>query len=293
MTNLWRINISPASEPGVDAREFCFARGILGFGWPVNVGRTPLTWQEYEERATSLYYDSGDRGWWPAANAIHNRMKIGDLIWSRDWSAVYYLGKVIGEWQYSESAAHLRADVVNYRSCEWLKVGLADEVPGAVRNSFSRARVLQCVCSDAALTYSAKLFDDSRGTSEYAYLYRDRPSDLFGLLSHSALEDLVGLYLQSLGYSIVPSTCHRTSAAYEFVLRHRTGGYKAVVQVKVNESLNRDDYVEMAENVYLFTASELYRGHEAKNVHCITRKALEEYAERNRERLPAPIARWL
>lgn len=294
MTALWRINISPAARDGADPRAFCFGRGIVGFGWPVEANTANLSWTQYEELATELYYNADDHGWWPAANALYNRMRIGDLVWSRDWYGVYYIGRVCGEWQYSDDIEHQRVDIFNFRACEWYRVGLADRVPGAVRNSFSRGRVLQVVNAPSALIYSAKVFDRLAGRNEYRDLAFDGKHDLFELISSSALEDLVGLYLQSIGYSIVPSTCHRTSAAYEFVLRHRESGEPATLQVKSGgQTLNRDDYQSLPGTVFLFAVCEVYTGQEHSSIRTISRAVLEDFAKENQETLPETISVWL
>lgn len=293
-TTLWRINISPAAESDVDPREFCFTKGILGFGWPLEESEGVVEWENYERLATALYYENGDYGWWPAANALHNRMQIGDLVWSRDWNGVYFLGRVAGQWEYTVDLEHRRADIVNYRRCEWYKVGVADKVPGAVRNSFSRGRVLQAIWNDTALSYSKLTFNQCACRTEYADISSEERPDLFSLLSPTDLEDLVGLYLQSIGYSIVPSSCQRTSAAYEFVLRHRKDGRTATAQVKAGgQSLDRDEYTCLPGEVYLFASSENYTGSEHQNVHCIARSTLETFVNESGHILPSTVAIWM
>jgi hypothetical protein len=269
---------------------------------PQNPGRfnsdgKAISWREYERLATRLYYDAGDRGWWPAANALYNRMRVGDLVWSRDWQGLYYLGRVSGEWEYSEKSDHKDADIVNFRRCEWYCIGVADRVPGAVRNSFSRGRVLQAVNDQSSLKYSERIFAKVSGRKEYGPLKEEdanESSDLFSLISPFALEDLVGLYLQSLGYSIVPTSCQRTSATYEFVLRHRECGEMAAVQVKSgSQVLNRDDYSGFPGTMYLFAASEQYAGGHHPSVKTISRADLIKFISHNKRILPETITVWL
>lgn len=287
MTNLWRINISPSAQQGVDPRAFCFERGLVGCGWGVEYSGAGLPWKHYESKATEIYYEAGDKGWWPAVNAIHNRMKIGDLVWSRNWDGVYFLGRVTGEWHYDDTGEHYRADIINFRTCEWHRIGVADKVPGAVRNSFSRGRVLQVVNSTTALAYSTKLLGLDSGDLEL-------DNNIFGLISAGGIEDLVGLYVQSLGYLVVPSTCQRTTAFYEFVLRHRETGRKATIQVKAGTTpLDRDAYRELSDEVFLFTVSESYSGRNYSNVHCLSRETLESFARKNKHLLPETISMWL
>ena len=82
--NVWRINIKTDSAEGVDPRRFCLDRNILGVGWPVGE-RESLDWDKYQALGTAKYCDKGDKGWWPAVNAVRNRMAEGDLCWTRDW----------------------------------------------------------------------------------------------------------------------------------------------------------------------------------------------------------------
>ena len=93
--NVWRITIKTDAVEGVDPRRFCLERNILGVGWPVD-GPQSLDWDTYHALGTAKYYDDGDKGWWPAVNAIRNRMTEGDLCWTRDWEGNYYLGRVAG-----------------------------------------------------------------------------------------------------------------------------------------------------------------------------------------------------
>jgi hypothetical protein len=238
------------------------------------------------------YYNKGNKSWWPALRALHERMEIGDLVWSRNWDGVYFLGRVHGQWQYSNDPAHRSADIVNFRRCKWYRAGLVDDVPGAVRNSFSRGRTLQRVEDEAAAAYSKRLLNR---LSRRNYFREAPPSeDFFGLLSPGAAEDLVGLYLQSRGYSMVPSSCHRTTAKYEFVLRHRRTGEIASLQVKTGRApLCRDDFAELPGRVFLFAASQDYRGRRRSNVSCISSSQLRLFARRNRHLLPRTITTWL
>ena len=64
------------------------------------VNASPWTGDKYQALGTAEYYDQGDKGWWPAVNAIRYRMAEGDLCWTRDWDGNYYLGRVEGAWQY-------------------------------------------------------------------------------------------------------------------------------------------------------------------------------------------------
>ena len=163
---IWRITISTDAVEGVDPRRFCLERNILGVGWRVD-GPESLDWDAYNALGTEQYYDKGDRGWWPAVNAIANRMREGDLCWTRDRDGDYYLGRVAGPWHYDATRANADADIVNLRPCHWIRTGTVDSVPGKVLNSFRAGRTLQAVHDDTVSFYSRLQFNLGGGTPPY------------------------------------------------------------------------------------------------------------------------------
>lgn len=295
----WRLNIKTGSQEHTDPREFCFDRGILGVGWPLCEGIEKLAWEEYRQKAEKKYkVDRQDKGWWRALNAIANRMKVDDLVWTRDSKGVYYLARVLGEWRYEAFPENLAADVVNVRECNWKEVGPVDAVPGRVANSFSRGGALASVPDNIVLTYSAKLYDELAEEDIYADSIASIPqdADLFSLLSDFACEDLVGTYLQvKEGYSIVPSSCKRSTPHYEFVMKHKKTGERAVAQVKGGaESLQIADYATLpVDRVFLFTARGQYRGPAHPKVECLEPNDMERFARENPKIMSEEIARWI
>jgi hypothetical protein len=296
--NVWRLNIKPDAQVGVDPREFCFEKTILGVGWPLDEASTEVGWEQYRERAEQKYeVGLNDKGWWRALNALHNRMEIGDLVWCRDRKGVYRLGQVTGEWRYVSTREHREADIVNVRDCEWCEVGTEDAVPGKVAQSFALGGTLRRVSDepdDTISTFSKRLYNDCSQSPTYEVL--TPPNDLFTLLGPDACEDLVGLYLQSEeGYGVVPSTCKRSTPYYEFVLHHRSTGKKAIVQVKSGtESLSIDDYAELpVDVVFLFTARGSYEGGPIPRVKCLEPVDLKRFACDNKHLMTDEIVRWM
>ena len=230
MTSLWRITINPDAEATSDPREFCLKQGYCGVGWSVETDATSLDWETYYQLGEKQYYYKDDRGWWPAIHALHDRMEIDDLCWTRDHSGTYHLGRITGPWQYVKLPGSYENDIYNLRTCEWQKIGKEDDVPGAVVRSLMRGRTIQQVHDETALVYSQNLFNEIIEKIHYHLV--EHSSDLFSLLSPDDLEDVVGLYLQARGYLILPSTCKRSTQAYEFVLIHKDTGERATIQVK-------------------------------------------------------------
>lgn len=290
LPTVWRINIKTGAEAGVDPRRFCLSGQCLGVGWPVGDAEC-LDWDAYVEQAKLTY--PKDNGWWPALNALRNRMRVDDLCWTRDLAGVYYLGRITGPWRYIGCPEHRQADVVNVRSCEWLTVGLVDKVPGKVVNSFGPNRTVQVVDDETVRIFSA-YFYNTKTTSEFRYDLPVVLPDIFSLLSSEDCEDLVALYMQLAGYLLLASTCKRSTSAYEFVMRHRASGEHAVAQVKNGfDDLKVEDYHTFPGKVFLFTTRGRYIGDPPDNVVCLSGAEVRRFIQEHEHFLPERIKVWL
>ena len=290
---LWRLNIKTSAQDGFDPRQFCLEKDFAGVGWPVEDenGRPPKDLDHYLKLGQTRYYDEGDNGWWPAVNAIGNRMDKGDLCWTRDWNGVYYLGKIAGPWQYLHGDDADAVDVHCVRPCRWVRVGLLDAVPGAVERSFGPSRTVQAVDDETAEAYSHYIYGQLSGKSTIAA--NGRP-DIFGLLSPLDHEDLAALYLQTKGYVIIPSTVKSSTAAYEWVMFHQKTGEKAVLQVKSgNAWIDVAPLADIPSRVFVVAAEGVAAGSIPSNVTCISREQLLQFARDRRVILPERIRRYL
>lgn len=293
MSNIWRLNIKTDASGDVDPRMFCINNKILGVGWAVEFDGD-VDWDTYYKLAMESYYNKGVKGWWPAVNALKNRMKENDLCWTRDWSGIYYLGRIVGEdWIYRGDKDYREADVANIRHCDWKKVGEIDSVPGKVINSFIPPRAVQRVDDESVCLYSQFLFDSLSGHTHHSQPRQS--ADLFSLISSEDCEDLVGLFLQEKGYRIIPSSCRIDTAAYEFVLKHAETGNAAVVQVKQGYvDLNVDDYTTLQpKEVYLFTTHGKYTGGYSQNIYCISPEEIKAFALNRRGVLSDRVKTWI
>lgn len=292
MSVVWRLIIKTNAQPGIDPHQFCISQGILGVGWQVPA-RNPLDWDTYYKRGETAYYNKeGCKGWWPAVNAVGRRMQLNDLCWTRNPRGEYFLGRITSNWRYARSARHLDADVVNIRRCKWFRVGLVDAVPGKVVNSFIPNRALQVVDDETVSIYSQFLFNKLSGTKVYAL--PTHQLDLYSLLSSEDLEDIVGLYLQQRGFSVIPSSCKSHTASYEYTLRHRTSGREAIVQAKSgNVDLTIDDFASNEYDAYLFTSEGRYLGRSHESVHCLNRRVITRFLRSHHRVVPSRVATWL
>lgn len=283
--NVWRLNIKPDSDPGTDPRQFCFDRGILGAGWPIDTSVADAG--EYRDQAREKY---GDGSWQSFFRAIHSRMEEGDLCWSRDLGGIYYLGRVVGPWRYETEPAHVRADVVNVRDCDWVEVGEADAVPGKVVNSF-RGRTLQRVKGGTVETFSRHVY--SKNCPDQEYELDGSEIDLFRLLGPMDCEDVVGAYLQEEGYRLAPSTCKKNTPQYEYVLRG-PDGQKTFVQVKQGkQDLSAADYEHLDGEVYLFTTHGEYRIEDQKDIYGLKRSRIESFIYDRLSLLSERVQNWV
>lgn len=299
--NLWRINIKPSSKDGVNPRRFCLEKNILGVGWAIGESDN-MTWEEYEDKALEIYYyedkinfkkKHGSRSWKSAINIIKYNMKIGDLCWTRDQNGVYYLGRIIGEWEYKGTKEYIDADIVNIRKCVWIKIGLIDEVPGKVINSFAARSTVQKVWDNTAVEYSKLLYNQY--TSEEKYELNLSNKSIYSLLSPDDCENVIGLYLQKeRGYYIIPKTNRLDTVKYEFVLKHKDSGEKAIVQVKSgNVPLNIDSFKGLADKVFLFTTEGSYQGKLNESIEVLNKDTVEEFIFNNIKIMPDVIRTWI
>ncbi|QBS36862.1 hypothetical protein E1B22_02135 [Thermaerobacter sp. FW80] len=234
-----------------------------------------------------------DKSWLSTLNALRNNMKVDDLCYMRDRGGTYWLGRITSEWRYDGDPELFSADLVNVRSCEWYCVGSADAVPGKVAASFRARRTLQRI-SDVEL-YSKILYNRLSQSSYYCVDATDVGSrEFWALLSDEDCEDLVAIYLQvERDFVIVPSTCKRDTAGYEYVLVHRHTGQRAVVQVKSGDTpATAMSVQDPGTKVFLFAASGSYGG-DCSGCVCLDPNEVRDFALEKTQILPRRIQAWI
>jgi len=150
--NIWRIHLKTEAKPGFDVPDFCIKKGIVGIGWRVDDMGKPQSPEEYEKWAESKYKDPG---WRRAANAMA-KMEIDDIIWTRDNSGNYYVGRITSDWEYLGSENY---DIGSIRKCEWYEVGKIEKVAGDIANNFIPPAAIQPVNSDAVEKFSKIIYN--------------------------------------------------------------------------------------------------------------------------------------
>lgn len=285
--SLWRVHLKPDADGGVDPVKFCLDNGILGVGWDVPGLVYCHSVTEYFSEAEKKWSDY--KGWRSAANAIISRMGLNDLVWTRDTRGMYYLGRVSGGWEYNGSKEHIAADILLFRKCEWCEVGYTvGVVPGKVINSFIPSRAVQKVDDPIACEYSMHLYNAKHNV----YQIQAARTDLFSCISSDDCEDLVGSFLQESGYIIIPSSCKKSTVAYEYELISRVTGRRAVAQVKLGPDIDCAGYVSLGCKVFLFTTGKIV-GKVNENIEVISTEDLKRFILEKPDSLPPRIKEWL
>lgn len=289
--NIWRIHLKSVSQAGIDQRQLCLDKGIVGVGWQIHHEAVSVSWDDYWRKAESKY---GSSSWKAALNAVKNRIQVNDLIWTRDWYGNYFLGRILSDWYYDTTNICSEADIVNVRKCEWYKIGTEEAVPGKIINSFRPARTVQVINDDTANCFSRIVFNQITGKSFYE-VDNLAGKDIFSLLSSDGCEDALAIYLQvTKDYHIIPSSCKDGTMTYEFELKHRQTGKSAVVQVKSGWTpINIDDYYKLDTDIYLFATSGKYYGTPKSNIKTVDADILRKWLYEQTHLLPGKMKVWI
>jgi len=296
-----RIHIRPTG--GHDEEDFarsfayCLSQGVLGVGWQVTpkTGQ-PLSWEEYEKLATAKY----GLGELSRVRYLHDAVKGGDLLWTRDTQGKYFLAKVepspagaaSGEaWEYLDTEEGRASDVVNVVRCRILPVPNVDDVPGKIVACFRPTRAIQSIVNETAVLYSKLLWNQLAAQDEFTIPVQD--PDLFVYLDSESTEDVIFVFLQREGWIVIPNSRKADTMGYEFISIHSRTHERAVVQVKTgNTALDASCWAAFSEKVFLFQAHGLYTGVPTGNVVLLAPKAIAEFVQSNLDIMPRNVRRW-
>ena len=164
------------------------------------------------------------RGFAVAWSSSHSR-RPDAVAWTRDVRGQYYLARVESAWEYWTSPEGQEADIDigNIFRCKFCEVDL-DNVPGKVVSSFGApGRAIQRITDSSTRVYSQHLWNSYVGRRHY-HVNLEHIPDIFTTLDAEETEDLVFLYLQSLGWYIVPNSRKGNTLRFEFMLAHSETG---------------------------------------------------------------------
>jgi hypothetical protein len=284
--NIWRINIKTSGE---DPKGFCLSNKIIGVGWAISKDAVS-SFDEYLDSAKKEKGDDPDwmRGWAKAVNAI-NAMKVDDLVWTRKDNGTYLLGRITKTWEYSGADENRTADVVNFCGCNLLPVGSVESVPGKIFNSFIPASTVQRVFE--VKDYSMWLWN--KINNEKYYEFNLSNSDLFSLITSDDCEDIISAYLQDQNYSLIASSCKKSTIGVEFIMKNRINGKMIGVQVKRGwVDINCKDYEDFPYQVYLFSSHGRVIN-ENKNIIALDKEKITKWIYENKNKVPPMILNWI
>ena len=134
LPEVYRLNIKPTG--GIDPRAFCLDGGVAGMGWSVETASPLLDWDQYRQRATDEY---PDMSWWRPVSTLHDAPNHS-VIWTRrgyGQNTRFYVGQVVGPWEYRNDEQAHKAGIVNIRPVIWHEVGGYDAVPASIPKAFT------------------------------------------------------------------------------------------------------------------------------------------------------------
>ena len=163
--NIWRIHLKADAIATVDPNEFCIRVGVVGVGWPIDISgiSMPLARELYMQKAKNDYNNAIN--WRIALNAMIYRIKLDDLIWTRNKNGEYFIGRILSDWYYETKKDNIDADTMNIRKCEWYNVG--NNVPIEVVNCLKPGRTLQASYDCNILQFSKVAFNKLSGNIIY------------------------------------------------------------------------------------------------------------------------------
>jgi len=261
--------------------NYCMKNGLLGVGWRIESNSNTTDWDEYFAEASKIHDNLN------GCIYINKWVSKDDLVWTRDLSGEYYLAKVITGWEYfvNQESIDKDIDIANVFRVEFKKVDI-DQVPGKVVACFRAPRTIQEIADDKAIEYSKSLWNSISNSNTYK-VDANKFSDLFMMLDDEETEDLVFLYLQSLGWYVVPNSRKADTMSFEYLAINPETGERALTQIKTgNVPLNKDDYKGYKYKIFLFQSNELYEGDDAENVNTIKREQLTTFLNESLDWLP-------
>ena len=107
------------------------------------------------------------------------------------------------------------------------------------------------------------------------------------LLDDEETEDLVFLYLQSRGWYVVPNSRKGDTMSFEYLVVNSKTGQKALTQVKTgNVVIDKDQYVQYPQKIFLFQSNDLFSGVGSQSVVSISRAELLDFLNESLSWLP-------
>lgn len=313
---LWRVHLRSAAKNGKSKFEivdYCIQNNIVGMGWRLDEDCIPKDAAEYAILSRKRY---GKKVASVRFAEIFKRIDptTDHLVWVRGTYAKngsgstgsegkYYLGKIVGSWEYSTKKEHMDLDIPNQAKCIWMEIGTEEHIPGKILACFRpRATMQEIKTSDEIKQYCAWLFNREasfRGIDDACHVeYAQKPTVdnarmFFSLVDNNDCEDIVGVYLQkNKGYIFLPGSQQRDTQGTEYYLKDATTGDTIAVQVKQGKVDLLNNLRHHNGPVYLFSTEG--RVPESRgNIHKLSPDELFDFVCANTKIFPERITNWI
>lgn len=266
--NLWGMQIDTA---GKEPFSFCRNNGYIGIGWMLeeHVGERDQIREVYQEKHGKFH---------TGAKSLIKRVSVGDFVWLKN-SDGYYLAKVTSEWKQKSKGEEpwTTHDIGFYRNADWRETQVDESaVPGFVIRYFAgrpgTMKRLSTGVNSHSKRYSLHLFnrgepseleDIEQVGQEVASAIEPNNTSLLDIFGPREVEDIVLVYLQSMGWRLIPSSRPKARNLVECTLHRHTdsGRETAYVQVKSGGgTINVEDYhrlVSESTRVFLHQRGEI------------------------------------
>ncbi len=286
--SIYRLHIRPKGGKADTQTvfDYCLRKKILGVGWRITHETTELDWENYSKKATKKFKKIN------VVKYLKDRIKINDLIWTRDNNGDYYLAKVKSEWKYfnTTEANEKDIDIANVVEVSFAKIE-TEEVPGKVIACFRATRTLQAIKSKTIYYYSKYLWNEKNKDNKFENL-KINITDYFDLIDSEELEDLIFIFLQIQDYIVVPNSRKGDTMSYEFYVKNKETKKSFLIQVKSgNTSIDLANYNKSDENYILFQSNNIYvnRNLESEKISVIDNKVIKKFIDDYYEFLPKTI----
>lgn len=276
-----RPNVSAWKE---DAFKYCLEQGILGVGWRTESNISTKDWDIYYGEAVKIH------GKLNTCEYIKKWVTEGCLVWTRDIQGSYYLARVLSGWEYfsTDESRDKDIDIANIFRVKFERMTI-DEVPGKVVACFIPRLTMQEIKDQTAIAYSKFIWNKRAGYQVYTIDKNiQNTPDIFSLFDFEEVEDLVLLYLQTIGYIVVPNSRKANTLNFEYIVTKPQDKTYVQVQVKTGgDELNREEYANLPSPTILFQSNELYKGKPSENVTCLKRSKIESFLHSSVHWLPS------
>ncbi|OQA56216.1 MAG: hypothetical protein BWY41_01546 [Candidatus Atribacteria bacterium ADurb.Bin276] len=283
--SVYRLHIRPnAGRASVKTVfNYCLKHGVIGVGWRITDSITEISWEEYSSQAKKQFPNID------TVNYLKNRIKPGDLIWTRDEVGDYYLAKVKSGWKYfnTTEANENDIDIANVVEVDFIKIP-TNEVPGKVIACFRPTRTLQAINSDFVSGYSKYIWNEKSDKDKFENI-QFKLNNIFDFIDSEELEDLVFIYLQFNNYIVVPNSRKVDTMSYEYFAIDKKTKSNYLVQIKSgNTPLDLKNYQKTDENYILFQSNNIYLNISLENekTKVIRKELIEEFIKTHFEYLP-------